>query len=41
MNGADLSFAELKGARVDDGAFTGAILCHTVMPDGSRDQSGC
>ena len=41
IGGADLSFAELKGANIDAGALAGAILCYTQMPDGSRDESGC
>ena len=37
---SDLTDANLKGAKLSFGDL-GALVCHTVMPDGKEDNSGC
>ena len=41
LSGADLSGANLKDANLSYAYMNGAILCNTIMPDGSVIYSGC
>jgi hypothetical protein len=41
LSGADLSYANLSGANVATSQLQTATLCHTTLPDGSSDTSGC
>ena len=37
---SDLTDANLKGAKLSSGDL-GALVCHTIMPDGKEDNSDC
>ena len=37
---SDLTDANLKGAKLSSGDL-GALVCHTIMPDGQEDNSDC
>ena len=41
LNGANLAGADLESARLGRFDLRGAILCNTIMPDGSVIYSGC
>ena len=41
LRSINLKGANLKGAVLVDARMYGAILCNTIMPDGSIDNSGC
>lgn len=41
LEGSNLEGANLKGAVLVDAGMYGTILCNTIMPDGSIDNSGC
>ena len=41
LSGADLDGANLDGANLTFARMKGAILCNTIMPDGSVIYSGC
>ena len=38
---ADLKGANLSGANLTKANLDGAVLCHTTMPDGKENNSGC
>lgn len=41
LRNADLEGADLKGAYLGDANLNGANLCHTIMPEGDENNSGC
>ena len=41
LSGADLNSADLSDADLDGAKLDGAIFCHTAMPDGKENNSGC
>ena len=41
LSGTDLSGANLSGTDLIEANLTGTIFCDTIMPDGSRNNSGC
>ena len=41
LNGADLSQATLSEANLSKAKLVGAILCHTIMPDGKEKNLFC
>ena len=41
LRGANLRGANLTGADLTGANLSGASICHTIMPDGSTDTSGC
>ena len=41
LEGAFLANVNLEGARLNYAKMKGAILCNTIMPDGSVIYSGC
>ena len=41
LNGTNMIQANLIEANLKDVKLDGAILCHTKMPDGKENNSGC
>ena len=41
LEGAELLGANLRNANLNSATMKGAILCNTIMPDGSVINSGC
>ena len=41
LSGTDLSGVNLSGTDLIEENLTGTIFCDTIMPDGSRNNSGC
>lgn len=41
LRNADLGYANLTGANLSGAELTGTSFCHTTMPDGNTNNSGC